>query len=400
MTAGTVSPLTASATEPDPIEPELVRHHTSHRDLLTPVDAEHHADKPLDAIVVPSARPATQLRHAIHLAAKLDCVLLVLCSRQAVAAEVAALADRHVKLWAIDVRGQQRLLPRLRTSNVLVNDIFSQRSDVSFKRNLGLLIARVAGWERIVFLDDDMEVPVAADLRRAGSLTNMYDSVGLSNSGYPDNSVVCHAYRLTGSRQETFIGGGAMAVAAQRTFSFFPDVYNEDWFFLLNDARLRPTTTYGNVVQQPYDPFADPARAMAEEFGDCLAEGIYALLDQGRRVRDADERFWVEFLEARRLLIAESLEGVISRPFAPAARRRMIASLVAAERRRRLIKPARCVEFLRAWRMDLRTWRQYMLSFEEVTPFPAALSRVGVPRACIHRPSRDARLGRRIRTGP
>jgi hypothetical protein len=277
---------------------------------------------------------------------------------------------------------------------MLANDIFSTRSDLSFKRNLGLLIARVAGWERVVFLDDDIDVPDPADLERAGSLTNVYDSVGLGNSGYPDNSVVCHAYRRGGGRQETFIGGGAMAVAAQRTFSFFPDVYNEDWFFLLDDSRLRLTTTYGTVKQQPYDPFADPGRAMAEEFGDCLAEGVYSLLDRGRRVRDADESFWSDFLEARRRLIAESLEGVKRRPFEPKARRRMIASLVAAERRRRLIEPARCVEFLRAWRMDLRTWRRHVLAFDGVTRLPAALRRVGIPNHRIVRP------GRAIRTAP
>jgi hypothetical protein len=133
---------------------------------------------------------------------------------------------------------------------------------------------------------------------------------------------------------------------------------------------------------------------MAEEFGDCLAEGVYSLLDRGRRVRDADEPFWVDFLEARRRLIAESLEGVKRRPFEPKTRRRMIASLIAAERRRRLIEPARCVEFLRAWRMDLRTWRQHVISFEEVTPFPAALRSIRIPSNRIVRPRRP------IRTAP
>ena len=55
--------------------------------------------------------------------------------------------------------------------------------------------------------------------------------------------MVCHAIRDTGGKQGTFVGGGALAVAVDRVDSFFPDIYNEDWFYLLrDDGRLRPVT--------------------------------------------------------------------------------------------------------------------------------------------------------------
>ena len=100
--------------------------------------------------------------------------------------------------------------------------------------------------------------------------------------------MVCHAFRAGGGKQETFIGGGALAVEMRRNRSFFPNIYNEDWFFVLDAGkRLQPVATVGQVLQYPYDPYR-VERARAEEFGDVLAEGIFWLLDQGKPASDGD----------------------------------------------------------------------------------------------------------------
>jgi hypothetical protein len=62
-------------------------------------------------------------------------------------------------------------------------------------------------------------------------------------------------------------------VSATEGASFFPDIYNEDWFYLLDDDRLRPVTLVGEAIQPAYDPYRDPCRAQVEESGDDLAEG-------------------------------------------------------------------------------------------------------------------------------
>ena len=49
---------------------------------------------------------------------------------------------------------------------------------------------------------------------------------------YPDNSVVCHARRLAGLPQDNFVSGSARGVRCDDVaLPFFPDIYNEDWFF-------------------------------------------------------------------------------------------------------------------------------------------------------------------------
>jgi hypothetical protein len=101
-------------------------------------------------------------------------------------------------------------LPDLETSRLLAGTRFAGKEDTSAKRNLGLVLSHMIGWGRIVFLDDDILVGDPGHLRQAAGLLDTHNAVGLSVVGYPDNSVVCHAYRAVGGFQQSFIGGGAL----------------------------------------------------------------------------------------------------------------------------------------------------------------------------------------------
>ena len=63
-----------------------------------------------------------------------------------------------------------------------------------------------------------------------------------------------------------------------------------------------------------YDPYASPDRARREEFGDLLAEGLFALMGEvdpsvrfGEQLRAADEAYWSRFIEARHNVITETM---------------------------------------------------------------------------------------------
>ena len=123
---------------------------------------------------------------------------------------------------------------------------------------------------------------------------------------FPDNSVVCHAHRQTGAFQDVFISGSVLAVNCPEVTSFFPDIYNEDWLFFYDDARARRLGGSGrNATQLHYDPFGQPSRAECQEFGDALAEGLYALLHLGAGAADATRDYWDHFLAARRQFLAD-----------------------------------------------------------------------------------------------
>ena len=339
-------------------------HHSSHRELLTLVDTPLVAPGEVDAIIVPTARNVVQLQQAIELAAKLRCKLVTLHSRHSSAAKAQSLAYTNcVDIVAVDMRSVPNgLLPDFRTTTLLAGTPFARGTDTSSKRNLGLLLARIAGWDRVVFLDDDITIPDPQHLTDAVRLLDKFDGVGLTLGGFPDNSVVCHAHRDTGGFQDTFIGGGALAVNPTSCDSFFPDVYNEDWFFLLDDAmRIRPIArSAGIALQKPYDPFANDRRARTEEFGDMLAEGVFWLLDQGKRVEDAGYGYWRRFLEKRRKFITDVLGRVDDTGLPSADRARMKSALLAARGRCSIIKPELCMDYLQAWREDRRTWSTFL----------------------------------------
>jgi hypothetical protein len=351
-------------------------HHDSHRRLLATVAAPPVGMGEVDAIIVPTARKAGHLRSAVELAAKLRCTLVTLHSQQSSAARLRAIADAHcVDAVAVDMRFvPPSALPDFRTTSLLAATQFARGKDTSSKRNLGLLLARLAGWQRVVFVDDDIQIADAQHVTDAVRLLHRFDGVGLTIADFPDNSVVCHANRQTGGDQDTFIGGGALAVNTASCDSFFPDVYNEDWFFLLDDTHLRPVAkTRGVARQRPFDPFASESRARSEEFGDCLAEGLFYLLDQGKRVQEANVAYWRAFLEDRRRFISAILRRVDDADLAYTERFRMKSALRAARDRCALITPELCVQYLTAWRADRARWR-YHLDRQS-----AMLRRIGPP---------------------
>jgi hypothetical protein len=380
-----------------PVASGTALHHDSHRALLNAEAVQGTAR--LDAIIVPTARPADQILTAARLAQRLGCTLVALCSGPARADAVKYYLRqwRGFELIAVDIpRRYQHEAFRFATS-AEIEARRGRNTDTSLKRNLGLLLARLRGWERIIFLDDDIEVPNPADLGHAAAGLDQYDTVSLKIGGYPDNSVVCHAHREAGGNQDTFVGGGALAVAPLRTEAFFPDTYNEDWFFLLDKAKLRPVAVTGEVIQQEYDPFADPRRARSEEFGDVLAEGLFSLLDQGRRVKDANGAYWRQFIKQRALFIDDVTERVHARAN-PVQQSRMLRSLAAARDRNAELRPEMCESYLRAWSIDRTRWLKTLANLPAVTSTEAALRHFGldghlvVPRpSVVTVPARPAR---------
>jgi hypothetical protein len=375
-------------------KPEAADHHGSHRELLWAPEDPSLPRADIDAIIVPTARHPASLKDAVNLAASLKCALVTLHSGKWTSARETARRFRgksDLHLHAIDVPDTANLgLPDLLTSQLLAGTRFARPADTGAKRNLGLLLSHLVGWKRVVFLDDDIEIHDPEYLRQASALLNIYNVVGLSIGGFPDNSVVCHAYRSVGGDQQSFIGSGALVVQVPRSPSFFPDIYNDDWFYMLDAKKgLQPAATIGEVIQQPYDPFRTPDRARAEEFGDVLAEGIFWLLDQGRSIAEADLGHWRDFLPRRKMFI-ERVLGMVSQAghVEPGDKARMEAALKAARGRLALITPELCQTYLQAWTADRERWRYHIA---DLTAQPSlesaleALARPGsAPMTCQH----------------
>ena len=307
--------------------------------------------------MVPAARDAENLQSALELGVALGVEVIVLCSRDATVPDVLALADLidGSRCVALDIRSApEGILPAFDTGPFPAT-AGGSRGDLSFKRNLGLLLGRMCDWQGLLFLDDDIRDIDPDQVRRAaGSLTH-HEAVGMPAEEFPDNSVVYHARRLGNFDQGVFVSGSALVVDASRTRSFFPETYNEDWLFLAPALADGTVAECGTVRQERYDPFEDSFRARTEEFGDVLAEGLIGHLHGGSTVTDTPElSYWTDFLRRRQRLIAETIARCRSSgdPRAEHA----VRALRMAEAARAQLSAGMFTKYLGDWATDCEKW--------------------------------------------
>jgi hypothetical protein len=360
-----------------------VRQLETHEELVGVAgpSAIHRDSRGLDAIIVPASRPASNLDHAITLARAAHCKLVVLCSRQARTGDVnKLLASRSFADAAVIrlPRGYRHRWLEFATSRpaeigFLPQGCTARGTDLSLKRNIGLILARLLGWDRVFFMDDDIRDVNPSDLHSTVSMLDNYWSVGMRVTGYPDNSVVCHAHRETGEFQDILVGGSALAVDCTAPIGFFPDIYNEDWLFFYDAVPLRRLGCSNlNATQLRYDPFDDPLRAARQEFGDVIAEGLYALLHRGLQAGDASWDYWADFLAARK----DFLDAIVARSGHARAeiRQKMLTSVAAAQDCLAQIKPDMCERYVELWRKDLSLWEQTLSGMPRVPSTAEALN--------------------------
>ena len=178
-----------------------------------------------------------------------------------------------------------------------------------------------------------------------------------------------------------FVSGAVLGVnCSYPPLPFFPDIYNEDWFFFAEAAAHQRLAKVGEARQAEYDPYLRPTRAGHEEFGDLLAEGLYAVLPnmmlqaRSRRAHEfvrqvaalATERYWSSFIDVRRQEIRETQARLLDLTLrdtcgvdVPAALRSLHAAEARYEDAADPITQTACVEFLEAWCDDVSLWRSF-----------------------------------------
>jgi len=236
------------------------------------------------------------------------------------------------------------------------------------------------GWGRLMFLDDDIYGISKAEVDALAVGLNHHNVSILIPDEFPDNSVACHANRLGGEEQGKFAGAGTMGVRCDRDeLPFFPNIYNEDWFFFADEAASRRIIQVGTSRQKAYSPYADPERAVKEEFGDLLAEGLYWRLEEGLEIGSVDAAFWDKFIESRRAFlegVANSLARHPKRELDSDTGRDVRAaqvSISAAQRQLERIKPELCQRFIDLWQADLMDWHRYVRQLPHADSIERAL---------------------------
>ncbi len=346
-----------------------------------------------DAIVVPTHRPSARLRYSIDLASRTQTPLFVLCSGGAYKEAVAKMAARSgVEAYAADIPAGAFLDVDLRTSanQQLRAANLGRNPDLSLKRNLGLVLARLQGWKKLMFLDDDIHGIATSAVAKLAEALEAHSVSALIPTDFPDNSVACHANRLGGAgKQDVFASASGMGVRCDREdLAFFPDIYNEDWFFFAQEAASHKIARVGESRQRAYDPYYHPNRAASEELGDLLAEGVYARLDIGEEIWTVDADYWRYFIDRRGQFhqrVLDALSRVDATRRAEASR--AAASIRAAQGQLATITPDLCQTFIRLWRGDMKRWRSYLEGLPPQESPAAAFAYLGLRVADSQRAS-------------
>ena len=354
---------------------EVPEQSASHNGLL---DSSYRASSHdrFGAIVVPSRRPAEWLSDCMQLAKETRIPLVVICSKQVRKDEVIEMARKDsVEAYALDLPPYpfNPLGITFKTSSDpgLADASSVTTRDLSTKRNLGLVLGRMLGWKRLMFLDDDIYGISTGDVDSLAAALSDHNVSALIPDQYPDNSVACHANRLGGGEQGKFASACSMGVRCYRDdLAFFPNIYNEDWFFFSDEAANHKIIKVGESKQRPYDPYEDPGRAVKEEFGDLLAEGLYARLDHKQGLYDTGIAYWTGFIEQRRAFhahVARSLRDHQARYDDTRTGRDIRAaeiSIYAAQEQLKEISPELCHRFVEIWKADLREWQSYLTKLD------------------------------------
>ncbi len=356
------------------------------------------SDPVVDAIIVPTIRPAAQLQSAVELAKSSGCQLVPLYTDTfpaGLSSVLAKLEPGQVTPLALRSGAVHKLLdfgkarPQKHVSLCAL--------DISRKRNLGLLIGRVCGWQRMLFLDDDIRNINIKKLSSAAALIGKYPVVGFQVIDYPDASVVGHALRLTGARQKPFISGGSLLVNPQSEQGFFPPIYHEDWLCVINRVRLGEVAIGGRVGQLPYMPFVSSNRAKLEEFGDIFATGLLSLVRSRKMMNSipadargndsaAQQAYWHEATQAhfwdaalkRRAALLDNMVRNFDRIRQRTSDIAALQSVWAAQECLSELSATMLVSFMENWLIDLAAWQDQLSNLPRTGSVVKALADMGL----------------------
>ncbi|HEY7049937.1 MAG TPA: hypothetical protein VH373_22170 [Jatrophihabitantaceae bacterium] len=359
------------------------RHYSTHASVLSRPSVN--GRRRLSGIVVSAARPAAYTASALRLGADLGAPVVLMCSRNADANDAIALAQsiRNVQAVVIDLSAASDVgLPRFRTSAVRPAR-HGALGDLSRKRNLGLMLGKLAGWRSLLFLDDDIYGWDLANVERAVTALDQHTAVGMPALSFPDNSIVCHAHRLVEPTQDVFVSGSALIVDVQQADTFFPEIYNEDWLFLAPHIERGRVGAVGSVTQLAYDPFAKPRRAADQEFGDVLAEGLMGYLHSSSLRPPPSVEYWEAFLQARAAFIEVTMVGCLSPSLGASKASSPLPALDEAARALSEISAASLVEYVNAWLADLGSWRAFVGDLPSLGSLDEAVNGLELPAVTI-----------------
>ena len=224
--------------------------------------------------------------------------------------------------------------------------------DLPQKRNHALVLSTRARYRNILLLDDDIRGVSEQKFKQASRLLKEYSVTGCFVDDFPDTSVFGHLLRAAGEDVRPFLSGSFLFIKIGNTPSFFPDIYDEDWLFMIPHVINRSISSFGSIMQLPHNPFDSPLRASFQEFGDTIVDGLFQMVASNTFSNRYQTECWSDVINARRevlMTLAQKLPEQIHQE-----------AISAALTVSRSITARDCVDFIIRWEDDVGMWNEFI----------------------------------------
>ncbi len=181
--------------------------------------------------------------------------------------------------------------------------------NLGYMRNFALLYAKKLNLEKVLFMDDDIQVLSLKTILDLFKLKNKYELVGANITGMVDDSILGHIATDLGIHGEKMLSGGFIVFNPKTIQNYFLNIYNEDWilfFFQLENNKYLQTGEVVHTVKNPYLKYK--SKIIFQEFGEIAIEGILKLESNEYSSKLLLTGFWEKILSLR----IEYLEELIS----------------------------------------------------------------------------------------
>jgi len=195
----------------------------------------------------------------------------------------------------------------------LLREVGDNTWNLGYTRNFALLYVKSIALEKVLFTDDDIQVPKLELIEELFQAIDNYQFVGANILGLVDDSVLGHIATDLGVINERMLSGGFMVFNPNKIDHFFLNNYNEDWIWLFLQLKGREYQQTGEVFQELSDPLDNyKTKVMFQEFGEIALDGILDLHEKDPYDTLMQDTFWERMVKERKeylkLLLSKSVK--------------------------------------------------------------------------------------------
>jgi len=182
----------------------------------------------------------------------------------------------------------------------LLREVGSAEWNLGYARNFALLYSKSICANKVLFMDDDIQVPNLKLIDDLFQSIKDFQFVGANITGLVDDSALGHIATDLGIFNERMLSGGFMVFNPNIIDQYFLNNYNEDWIWLFLQIKGKEHLQTGEVAQELSNPLANyQNKIIFQEHGEIALDGIIELFKEGSYDSLVELSFWKRMLAER-----------------------------------------------------------------------------------------------------